>query len=69
MHARALLLQRGGPFGAHRRQRPARADGDAALDLVLADRPVAADEHVADAVVGDQLDDQGDAAAGRGALA
>jgi hypothetical protein len=40
------------------RQRPPRADGDAPLDLVLANRPVAGDEHVADAVVGQQLDDQ-----------
>ena len=67
-HARAFLLQRGGALGAGRRQRPPRADGDAPLDLVLADRPVARDEHVADAVVGEELDDQGDAAAARGAL-
>ena len=57
------------PLGARGRQRPAGPDGDAPLDLVLPDRPVAVDEHVAHPVVGDQLHGQRHAAAGRGALA
>ena len=50
----ALALEHGDALGAGGRQRLARADGDAALDLVLLDSAVAADEHVAQAFVGEQ---------------
>ncbi len=49
-----LALQHGDPLGAGGRQRLAGADGDAALDLVLLDAAVAADEHVAQAFIGEQ---------------
>ena len=54
--AHALALEGGVAVGAGRRQGAAGADGDPALDLVLADAPVALDEDVTQAIVGHQVD-------------